>query len=171
MYGRNHASMAQPHVAYCVLLQELVITQSRDATGVRVPMRASIAGHVARMGTPVHIDDAYTDPRFDRSVDEATGFRTRNMLCYPIKANDRVVAVIQAVNKKGTASAEFTANDLTILECMSGQAAHLLVKAQYMEQMVRWCRMATVTGRKHSCGGGMCDYSKTMRVPRRPCWR
>ena len=113
-----------------------MITESKDATGKRVPMRTSIAGHVARFGEPVNIADAYTDPRFDRSVDAATGFRTSNMLCFPIKLEDgAVVAVIQAVNKSGADS--FDENDIVVLEYMSGQAAQLLLKAQLLEQAVR----------------------------------
>jgi len=131
--------------------QELVITQSKDATGKRVPMTGSLAGHVARYGEPVNIADAYTDPRFDSSVDTATGFRTRNLVCFPIKTpNNGIIAVLQAVNKVAPShgSSAFDEDDLQILEYMSGHAAQVLVKAQLLEKTVRsWAQCCVTTAK------------------------
>ncbi|MEQ2168054.1 hypothetical protein GOODEAATRI_010566, partial [Goodea atripinnis] len=44
-----------------------------------------IAGHVATTGQILNIKDAYSHPLFYRGVDDSTGFRTRNILCFPIK--------------------------------------------------------------------------------------
>ena len=59
----------------------------------------SLAAEVARTGTLLRIDDPYTDPRFDPSVDSRTGFRTRSILVVPIDSRDRRrLGVLQAVN-------------------------------------------------------------------------
>ncbi|MBV8490081.1 MAG: GAF domain-containing protein [Candidatus Eremiobacteraeota bacterium] len=66
----------------------------------------SIAGSVAINGNPVRISDAYEDlpgerTRFDASFDQATGYRTKSVLCVPIKNHrDEVVGVIQLINRK-----------------------------------------------------------------------
>ena len=60
-----------------------------------------IAGSVARSGEAIRIDDAYSDPRFNREVDKQTGFRTRSILSLPIKNLDgEVFAVAQLLNRK-----------------------------------------------------------------------
>ena len=51
----------------------------------------------------------YEDPRFNKSVDMQTGYRTRSMLCMPVfdfKGN--VTAVAQIMNKQ---TGEFTKDD------------------------------------------------------------
>lgn len=52
---------------------------------IRIPADQGIAGHVATTGQILNIPDAYAHPLFYRGVDDSTGFRTRNILCFPIK--------------------------------------------------------------------------------------
>lgn len=66
---------------------------------VRIPMNAGIAGEVATTGKIVNIPEAYDDKRFNQEVDKKTGYRTRSILCMPIKAGAEVVGVIQLLNK------------------------------------------------------------------------
>ena len=68
---------------------------------VRIPLDSGIAGQVAASGKVLNVEDAYDHPLFDRSVDERTGFRTRSMLCAPIR-NRRgdVFAVAQLLNRR-----------------------------------------------------------------------
>lgn len=40
---------------------------------------------MATTGQILNIPDAYAHPLFYRGVDDSTGFRTRNILCFPIK--------------------------------------------------------------------------------------
>lgn len=66
----------------------------------------SIAGSVAISGNPVRIADAYSEmpgerTRFDASFDQATGYRTKSVLCVPIRNHrDETVGVIQLINRK-----------------------------------------------------------------------
>ena len=63
-------------------------------------MNAGIAGHVATTGEGVRIDDAYRDPRFNPQVDRDTGFRTRTILCLPMRSGDgRLLGVTQLLNR------------------------------------------------------------------------
>nr|XP_034300949.1 cGMP-dependent 3',5'-cyclic phosphodiesterase isoform X7 [Crassostrea gigas] len=68
---------------------------------IRMPITQGIAGHVATTGNLLNIKDAYSHPMFYRGIDDSTGFRTRNILCFPIK-NERgdVLGVAQLCNKK-----------------------------------------------------------------------
>ncbi|MEB3291073.1 MAG: GAF domain-containing protein [Leptolyngbya sp.] len=68
---------------------------------IRVPMNKGISGYVATHVTPLNIPNAYDDPRFDRSYDQKTGYRTRSILCLPVLSTktDSIVAVVQLLNK------------------------------------------------------------------------
>ncbi|XP_070499705.1 dual 3',5'-cyclic-AMP and -GMP phosphodiesterase 11-like isoform X3 [Chironomus tepperi] len=69
---------------------------------VKVAWGTGIAGHVAESGEPVNIPDAYEDERFNREIDLVTGYRTKALLCMPIKdANGDVIGVAQVINKLG----------------------------------------------------------------------
>lgn len=66
-----------------------------------VSIDSGIAGHVARTGETLNVADAGNHPLFNRSVDESTGFTTRNVLCLPIlNRAGEVFAVAQLLNKK-----------------------------------------------------------------------
>ena len=78
-------------------------SQDQMARNLMFPSSEGIAGYVATTGSKVNICDAQNDPRFNDSVDKATNYVTRSMLCIPIKAGGVIVGVIQALNKKGTA--------------------------------------------------------------------
>lgn len=72
--------------------------QGRD---VRFPVGIGIAGYVAKTGQLLNISDAYADPRFNRSVDQITGYKTKSILCMPIFLSPGIViGVVQMVNKK-----------------------------------------------------------------------
>src|SRR5947207_4896718 len=108
---------------------------------IRLPIGKGLAGTVAATGEPVILHDAYDDPRFDRTSDERTGYRTRSMLCVPIKnRGQRVVGVLQLLNKTNGA---FGSRDLEFLSGISDHMAiamenatlHLaLLEKQRMEQ-------------------------------------
>ncbi|CAJ0570402.1 unnamed protein product, partial [Mesorhabditis spiculigera] len=66
---------------------------------IRFPMSKGIAGVVAATGQGLNIEDAYTDPRFNKDIDERTGYRTRSILCMPIFIRHHVIGVVQMVNK------------------------------------------------------------------------
>eukprot|EP00058_Branchiostoma_floridae_P017511 XP_002602999.1 hypothetical protein BRAFLDRAFT_84734 [Branchiostoma floridae] len=59
-----------------------------------------IIGYVAEHGVQLNVPDAYQDSRFCDEVDKSTGYRTRSILCMPIKDSEgEVIGVAQAINK------------------------------------------------------------------------
>lgn len=58
---------------------------------MRIPIGQGIAGHVATTSKLLNIRDAYNHPLFYRGIDEATGFKTRNILCFPIRDEKGIV--------------------------------------------------------------------------------
>lgn len=67
---------------------------------IRLPINRGIVGHSATTGKIVKINDAYSDPRFDKNIDLITGFRTRALLTVPIYNNrGEIVGVTEMINK------------------------------------------------------------------------
>lgn len=67
---------------------------------VRLPLGTGIAGHVATTGKLVNIKDAYHHPLFYKGCDQETGFKTRNILCFPISDEEGVIGVAELCNKQ-----------------------------------------------------------------------
>lgn len=100
---------------------------------IRILNTSGVAGYVFTTGEGMIIHDAYRDPRFNRSVDERTGFATRNILCVPIRtANGETIGVAQALNKK---KGRFSRNDLRLFEAMVAQGSLALQSAQFIERL------------------------------------
>jgi putative ABC transport system ATP-binding protein len=72
-----------------------------EGATIRIPFGTGIAGAVAQSGKAIRVDDAYADPRFNREVDRQSGFRTRTILCLPLKDRQgSVFAVAQLLNRR-----------------------------------------------------------------------
>ncbi len=88
---------------------------------IHLSLNLGIAGLVAITGQELNVQDAYADPRFDKSTDEKTGYRTRSILCVPMKdKSGDVLGVIEAVNKK---TGRFTGADEDFLKALSSIVA------------------------------------------------
>jgi len=114
--------------------QELVMFVSEDAAGLRMSWDKGISGAVVRTGKGINIADAYKSDLFDRSYDVKTGYRTRSVLCMPIKHPDgTVVAVITAINKR-EGKESFTLDDTRMLSVVADTAGVTLHKAKLLEE-------------------------------------
>ncbi len=71
---------------------------SESLRSVRLKVGEGVAGWVARHGEPLIVPDAEHDPRFSKRIDEITQWKTRSILCLPLKSKQRVLGVIQLIN-------------------------------------------------------------------------
>jgi sigma-B regulation protein RsbU (phosphoserine phosphatase) len=105
-----------------------LVAQGLEQKEIRLPFGKGLAGWVAESGETIALEDAYSDPRFDRSVDKASGYRTRTMLVMPVKDRaGRIVAVLQLLNKR---QGSFSHDDIELLEGISVHAAIALDNAR-----------------------------------------
>ena len=113
---------------------ELVSKVAEGQSGeIRVPKGQGIAGKVAATGQLLNIPDAYANPLFNQDVDQKTGFRTRNILCVPMRTGEgQTIGVTQVINKK---AGPFTEADERILTSLSSQAAVALDNSQLYERV------------------------------------
>ncbi len=96
--------------------------------GHRIPIGTGIAGWVAEHAEPVIIQNVRQDARFSGQVDQSFKFQTKSMVCVPIVYGDKVLGVIQALNKAN--GAEFRRNDLALLGVVAQLAATAISKAE-----------------------------------------
>ncbi|MES2261163.1 MAG: GAF domain-containing protein [Pseudomonadota bacterium] len=109
------------------------VAQGEIQREIRFLNSSGIAGHVFTTGEPLLIADAYADVRFNRAIDEQTGFVTRNILCVPIRTfKGEIIGVSQTLNKR---RGKFTRNDLVLLEALTTQGTLALQSARFLESM------------------------------------
>ena len=81
---------------------------------------ASLSGYSALTGTVVNVKDAYdahelrmigSNLKFDLSWDQKTGFRSKQVLCVPMKFQKTLIGVVQVINRKD--DAPFTNTDIS----------------------------------------------------------
>lgn len=115
------------------------VSEGMDA--IRVPKGKGIVGAVAEAGEPLLIPDAYADSRFNPDVDKKTGFKTRQILCIPMKDIDgqRVVGVIQALNKAG--GENLGGYDMELASIIAAQVGVVLEQAALREQAMERKRL------------------------------
>jgi sigma-B regulation protein RsbU (phosphoserine phosphatase) len=112
--------------------QELWSKIAQASAEIRLPIGKGIAGAVAKTGKIINIRDAYADKRFNREVDKRTGYRTRSILCVPMKnVEGRIIGVIQVLNKK---HGVFDDLDEEMLLALAGEAAVAVDNARYHQE-------------------------------------
>lgn len=110
-----------------------------------VPLGSGISGRVAASGVAIRIDDAPNDPRWEgHRYDAATGFSTRSILCVPIQARDRVIGVVQVLNRRGGPFSDTDQQLLTALAGMGGVAIENARLYEHLEEEVQ-ARTADLT--------------------------
>ena len=104
---------------------ELVFTTSSggspDITGQRLPAGEGIAGWVATTGQPLAVSDLENDSRFAASFASATGYSPKAILAAPIELDDRLLGVIEVLDRDSTRAG--SDEDLTLLTLFGRQAA------------------------------------------------
>ncbi|XP_062972405.1 dual 3',5'-cyclic-AMP and -GMP phosphodiesterase 11A [Elgaria multicarinata webbii] len=89
---------------------------TENSNEVQVPWGKGIIGYVAEHGETVNIADAYQDRRFNDEIDKLTGYKTKSLLCMPIRnSEDEIIGVAQAINKT-PGGAPFTDDDEKVME-------------------------------------------------------
>jgi adenylate cyclase len=97
------------------------IAQGNFRREIRILNTKGVAGWAFTKNEGVIIHDAYKDERFNKAVDVRTGFRTKSILCAPLRTvNGEEIGVSQILNK---IDGEFEQDDLDMLEAMTEQAA------------------------------------------------
>ncbi|HPN30733.1 MAG TPA: PP2C family protein-serine/threonine phosphatase [bacterium] len=98
---------------------------------IRVPVGKGIAGWVAENDKPLIIEDVSKDERFYKKADEKSTFKTKSILCVPLKVKDKIIGVLQVLNKRG--GNPFNNDDLTLFSVMAHMAALAIENARLIK--------------------------------------
>lgn len=111
---------------------------------VRLPIDdRSIAGYVAMSGDTLVINDVYNDPRHNKKIAAKGSFRTKTMICVPLKTKEKTIGVLQAINKMASVPPkptqhpwpEFHDEDRQLLETLSHQVAIAIENASLYSEI------------------------------------
>jgi signal transduction histidine kinase len=99
--------------------------------GVTVPLDGSIAGWIVNNRKPVRITNAHEDSRFYSNIEEVSGLKTQSLLGIPLITKNKIVGVLEALNKhKG----KFTDADESLLLVLGAQAAVAIENTRLFQQ-------------------------------------
>jgi adenylate cyclase len=94
-----------------------------------------LAGHSFTSGQVINVVDAYDDPRFNRAIDNVTGYRTRSVLTVPVITRDgRRLGVMQALNRPRVAASGEA--DISRMNALAAQAAIAIDNATLFDEVV-----------------------------------
>lgn len=107
--------------------------QARERlTGFRMPISEGIAGWVATNMQSAIVRDVQADPRFSPRVDVTFDFQTRSLACVPLMEDDKVIGVIEAVNK--TYDRDFSNSDGNHLKVVAQLAVAAIRRAERLTE-------------------------------------
>ena len=110
------------------------VLQGDEFSEIRLAVGEGIAGWVAQSGEQVNIPDAYSDSRFQPAVDIKSGYRTRSILCTPMRnSKGEIIGVLQVLNKAG---GPFTADDTELLTALASQAGMSIENSKLYHSVV-----------------------------------
>ena len=124
---------------------DIVVGIKRDLIkGVHLEPGEGISGHVIRTGNPVFLADVTDDIRFSRKVDELTGFKTKSIICVPLKIHGKILGVIEIVNVRNIAL--FETKFLPILTILTDYAAIAIENSRLFTKIQRMSITDEYTG-------------------------
>jgi signal transduction histidine kinase len=94
----------------------------------RLPPGTGVVGKAVKNRQPIIVNDVTRFPEWFSKTDQQTGFITRALLVIPLQVKDKVIGVIEVINKKdGT---PYTQDDQDLLSAFAAQAAVAIENAR-----------------------------------------
>jgi len=110
---------------------QVATNMEANMRGVAVPLEGSIAGWILTNRKPVRIGDVQDDDRYFPGVENATSYATQSLLGVPLITKDKVVGVLEVLNKK---EGHFSKADEELLLVLGAQAAVAIENTRLFQQ-------------------------------------
>ena len=107
--------------------------REEDMKMIFLNLGEGIAGWVAQHGKSLIVNSPERDRRFFKGVDERTAFKTRSIICVPVKVKEKIVGVLEAVNKQD--GGKFDKEDLSLLTSLADQVAVALDNSRLYQEL------------------------------------
>jgi GAF domain-containing protein len=136
IFGAAAASICLVDETDQVLVFKVAYGAGKDEVlGMRIPIDRGIAGYVANTGQPIAISNVQQDPRFNQEFARSTGYVPRSILATPLIIGDRVIGVMEVLDKISAPS--FGMQDMELLGVFAQQAAIAIDQSQQMDELGR----------------------------------
>jgi GAF domain-containing protein len=134
IFGASAASIALLDEEKGVLEFKVSVGQGNaGVVGMSIPMNQGIAGYVTMTGQPIAVSDVERDARFAGDFAKSTGYVPRSILATPLVTNERVIGVMEVLDKINAAS--FGLQDMELLGMFAQQAALAIDQAQQFDRL------------------------------------
>lgn len=104
----------------------------KEIKKLRLKVGEGIAGWVAKTGKPLLVKDVKRNPRFASRFDRTTSFKTKSLLCVPLKVKDKIIGVVEVLNK---IEGSFSKEDLRVFTALASQAAVAIDNARLYTEL------------------------------------
>ncbi len=115
--------------------------KGEELKSISISRDEGIAGWVLKNMRTTISNDPTTDDRFNKQFADKIHFQVRNLMAAPLRSSDRVLGVIEILNRKDRG---FDQDDQEMLEFVAGQIATTLDKKLLLEENQRAQRLASV---------------------------
>jgi GAF domain-containing protein len=102
-----------------------------EVIGMHIPLDRGIAGYVAMTGQPIAVSNVQEDARFNKEFATSTGYVPRSILAMPLISDDRVIGVMEVLDKISAPS--FGMQDMELLGLFARQAAIAIHQSQQFD--------------------------------------
>jgi len=104
---------------------------SKVMRGLEIPIDSSIAGEIIRTRKPMIVLDASKDPRHFQGVGKSTDYQTKSLVGVPMITKEKIIGVLEVINKK---KSNFTEEDAEVLTALGSQAAVAIENTRLFQQ-------------------------------------
>ena len=124
---------------------------------LHISRQSGIAGWIVRNARPLVVNDAEKNSNFYKMIDNATGFKTKSIIGVPIILGDKVIGVIEVLNKAD--GADFTRKDLRIMMGVAATIGMTIETTRMNTNLLHSYRgtvgaLVSLADTKESSGGG-----------------
>ncbi|MCI0477687.1 MAG: GAF domain-containing protein [Anaerolineales bacterium] len=111
-----------------LIFKVVVGPASARLQGTRLPPGVGVVGSVIKEGKPLIVNNAQTDPRHYKAIDDQMALQTSTLMAVPLVTKARVLGVLEVLNK--TDKTPFNDDDCTALTALAIQSGIALENAQ-----------------------------------------
>lgn len=104
-----------------------------DLVGRRIPLDRGIAGYVAMTGQAISVSNVMQDARFNADFAKSTGYVPDSILAAPLLLGDRVIGVLEVLDKIKASS--FGLHDMELMGIFAQQAALGIRQSQQLDMI------------------------------------
>ncbi len=134
LFGAAAASIALVDEKEGCIVFRVAYGAGRDqVVGMRISLDQGIAGYVVNTGQPMAISNVQQDPRFAQDTAKQTGYVPRSILAMPLIRCDRVIGVMEVLDK--IAAPAFGMQDMELLALFARQAAIAIDQSQQLDHL------------------------------------